>query len=180
MVVTLNRAITLQALGPEHAEALFTLVDTNREHLRAWLPWVDRTRRLADTQAYIRSTMTQAGRGLGPTFAVFCDGQLAGVNGFHPLLLEHRWGGIGYWLGAAFSGRGAAITSTRYLLDIGFHEFNLNRIEIRCAVGNSRSARIPQQLGFALEGRLRQCEWLYDHFVDHEVYGLLRAEYRAR
>ncbi|MDP9371062.1 MAG: GNAT family N-acetyltransferase, partial [Chloroflexota bacterium] len=40
-----------------------------------------------------------------------------------------------------------------------------------------KSCAIPERLGFAREGTLRQVEWLYDHFVDHHVYGMLAAEW---
>lgn len=34
-------------------------------------------------------------------------------------------------------------------------------------------------MGFKEEGRLRQVEWLYDHFVDHVIYGLLADEWEG-
>ncbi|HLR53575.1 MAG TPA: GNAT family protein, partial [Pseudogracilibacillus sp.] len=40
------------------------------------------------------------------------------------------------------------------------------------------SSRIPERLGFQYEGRLRQAEWLYDDYVDHFVYGLLKEEWQ--
>lgn len=33
------------------------------------------------------------------------------------------------------------------------------------------------RLGFKLEGKLRQAEWLYDHYVDQVIYGLLAEEW---
>jgi ribosomal-protein-serine acetyltransferase len=53
-------------------------------------------------------------------------------------------------------------------------------VEIGCAPGNRKSCAIPERLGFTREGVLRQREWLYDHFVDHVVYGILAEEWRAR
>ena len=66
----------------------------------------------------------------------------------------------------------ACRTMTRHALG----ELKLNRVEIRCAVGNERSRAIPKRLGFSEEGRLRGVEWLYDHFEDHIVYSLLAGE----
>ncbi len=56
----------------------------------------------------------------------------------------------------------------------------LNRVEIRCAVGNQKSQAIPKRLGFVQEGVLRDAEWLYDHFVDHLVYAMLARDWVAR
>ena len=55
-----------------------------------------------------------------------------------------------------------------------FNELELNRIEIRTATENVKSAAIPHRLGFEQEGHLQQAEWLYDKFVDHFVFGLIR------
>ena len=53
----------------------------------------------------------------------------------------------------------------------------LNRIEIRCATQNVRSRAIPERLGFKEEGLIRDAEWLYDHYVDHIVYGMLESDW---
>ena len=34
-----------------------------------------------------------------------------------------------------------------------------------------------ERLGFKYEATLRQCEFLYDKYVDHAVYSLLSVEY---
>jgi ribosomal-protein-serine acetyltransferase len=68
----------------------------------------------------------------------------------------------------------------RFLVDYAFAELKLNRVEIRCATGNHKSRAIPERLGFKLEGTVRQAEWLYDHFVDHALYGMLASEWSQR
>jgi ribosomal-protein-serine acetyltransferase len=50
-------------------------------------------------------------------------------------------------------------------------------MEIHCAAGNARSRGVPERLGFQQEGVLRQTGWLYDHFVDHVMYGMLAMEW---
>ncbi len=65
----------------------------------------------------------------------------------------------------------------RALVGHAFTELNLNRVEIRCASDNARSCAIPERLSFRREGLLREAEWLYDRFVDHVVYGLIRSEW---
>jgi len=63
-------------------------------------------------------------------------------------------------------------------IDYAFNDFKLNRVEIRCAENNFKSRAIPQRLGFTKEGLIRDSEWLYDHYVDHIVYGMLAIEWK--
>ena len=57
--------------------------------------------------------------------------------------------------------------------------WELNRIEIRAAVGNARSRAIPQRLGFREEGTLREAERVGDRYLDVVVYSMLGSEWRA-
>lgn len=63
------------------------------------------------------------------------------------------------------------------LIDYGFHELKLQRIEIRAIQENLRSRAIPERLGFSQEGLIRQSIKLYDKFCDSVVYGLLASEW---
>ena len=65
--------------------------------------------------------------------------------------------------------------ATQVLVDIAFKEYKLNRVEILAAEQNHKSRAIPERLGFIEEGCLHEYEWLYDHFVDHIVYGMLES-----
>ena len=68
--------------------------------------------------------------------------------------------------------------SVKAVLHYAFENLKLNKIEIRCGVGNAKSRAIPERLGFKLDGILRDEEWLYDHFHDIAVYSLLASEWK--
>jgi len=51
----LDEQSELRLLQPHQAVALFALTDTNRKHLRRWLPWVDGNTTLKDTRVLIRA-----------------------------------------------------------------------------------------------------------------------------
>jgi ribosomal-protein-serine acetyltransferase len=63
------------------------------------------------------------------------------------------------------------------MLDYGFKDLGLNRIEIKCAVENLKSARVPEKLNFTKEGILRQAELLNGKFVDLYLFSLLKNEW---
>ena len=48
--------IKLEKLDPSHAQQIFSLMESNRERLREFLPWVDQTKTSQDTENYIKQT----------------------------------------------------------------------------------------------------------------------------
>jgi ribosomal-protein-serine acetyltransferase len=177
MRIELANNVALEPLSVAHSQRLYDLTEANRAHLRQWLPWLDHIQSLQDTAAFVQSVAQQSTRDGVPNVALFHHGKLCGVAGFHAVKKMHGSGSIGYWLAQGSSGQGVVSTAVRELLRIGFSELKLNKIEIHCAVHNLKSRAIPERLGFQYEGSLRQCEWLYTHFVDHAIYSLLVSEY---
>jgi ribosomal-protein-serine acetyltransferase len=169
----------LRLLEPRHAATLYALVDRNREHLRAWMPWLDDGYSVDSARAFLKSDLARIAEDGGFPAGIWSGGQLAGVIGFHAIDRLHRRTSIGYWLSADYQGRGLMTAACEALVGYAFGELGLNRIEILCATENRRSRAIPERLGFQHEGTLRQAEWLHDHFVDLEVYAMLAADWAA-
>jgi ribosomal-protein-serine acetyltransferase len=172
----INETLELQLLSTKHTEELFRLVDVNRDHLRNWLSWVDASKAPTDTESFIKSAIEQYASGKGPQYAVFYETAMCGVCGFHPFDLKNKTGGIGYWLSRAYTGKGIMTLSVRTLVEAGFSDYGLNRLEIVCATANASSRAIPERLGFRLEGVLREREYLNGRHVDHAIYSLLASE----
>ena len=65
----------------------------------------------------------------------------------------------------------------RHLCRIAVEERGMNRIQIRCAVGNIPSNAVPKRLGFTLEGTEREGELLTSgEYVNVNVYSILKKE----
>lgn len=160
------------------AERLFDLTVGSKETLREWLPFIDYTKSVADTQSFIQSTMKQFADNNGFQAGIWYDGKIAGVIGFHQINWSNKSTSIGYWLGNEYVGLGLMTKSVRAFVDYALNELELNRVEIRAAVENTKSRAIPERLGFTEEGCIRQAEWLYDHYVNHIVYGMLKEDWK--
>ena len=63
------------------------------------------------------------------------------------------------------------------LLDYGFTELDLNRIEADTDARNERSARLLERLGFLKEGLFRERCIVNDEISDSAMYGLLRRDW---
>ena len=169
--------LTLQKIKIDHAKKIYELTNKNRSYLREWLPWLDTIQEISDTKNFINSVSDDKAR--APHYAVTYNGSVCGVAGFHRLNIQNNIGELGYWLCKDFNGNGIITRAVVELMKIGFTEYNLNKIEIRCAENNLKSRAIPERLGFTYEATLRECEWLYTKYVDHAVYSMLASEFNA-
>ncbi len=171
--------LCLRLLDGRESHALFALTDKNRSHLRRWLPWLDRNTSAEDTRRFVEGTRERYANREALEAGLFHADRLVGMVGFNTVDWSARRAEIGYWLDADSQGKGLITRACSALIEFGFVDFDLNRLEIRCATGNARSRAVPERLGFACEGIMRQVEWLYDHFEDHALYALLRADWKG-
>jgi ribosomal-protein-serine acetyltransferase len=161
------------------AEELTALVRRDLAHLRPWMPWASERYSIEDAREFIRRQIRQYAEDQGFATLIFYSGRVAGSIGYNNIDWANRKTDIGYWLGAAYQGRGIMTRACRALVDYAFGELRLNRVEIYCAVDNHRSRRIPERLGFREEGTHRQAEWVHDHFKDLVSYSALAAEWKT-
>ena len=177
--IRVDEDIELRLVAERDASRIFALMDRDREYLREWLPWVDGTRSVADTEGFVQRSLDQMRRGEGFQVCIEHRGELAGVMGFVYLDPVNRRAEVGYWLGQAFQGRGTMTRACRALVDYGFHSLDLNRIEIRVDLDNRKSRAIPERLGFVQEALLRESVQDHGRFRDIVMYAKLRREWEV-
>ena len=178
--VEVGPGLELRALQPEHADVMFALVDAERAHLRVWLPWVDGTRAVTDTRAFLLDVCAKRAAGQTLAYGLWEGEALRGVLGFHDISASNGNLQVGYWLSREGEGRGLMTMSVAAMLSVAYDTLQMERVEIRCAVRNRKSWAIPERLGFSLEGVMRHFQRLHGEFVDMRVYSLLEREYRER
>lgn len=176
----IDEEVSLKLMNVNDAEKLFSLTDQSRQHLREWLPWLDFTTKQEDTKSFIEGCLRAFAENKSLNAVILHKGELAGTAGFNQINWSNKTAYIGYWLGSEFQGNGIMTKVAGALTALAFQEYNMNKVEIRAAVLNSKSRSIPERLGFVHEGTIRQAEWLYDHFVDHAVYGMLAEEWKQK
>jgi ribosomal-protein-serine acetyltransferase len=167
----------LRLLEESDAEALVRVIETNRAYLSEWLPWVEATPNDVEARRdFIRRARQQVEDDNGFHAAIVDADEIIGVVGFHGVDWRNRSTSIGYWLAADRQGHGTMTEAVRALTQHAFEVWNLNRVEIRVATANVRSAAIPRRLGFAEEGVLREAERHGDAYEDLAVYALLARD----
>ena len=173
----IDERTVLRPVESRDAEGLFAATEANRSHLREWLPWLDAVLSVEQTREFIRASIERAERTGAFTALIESDEEICGVVGYNSIDSTNRACEIGYWLATAHVGKGLMTRACTLLIEYAFGTLQLNRVNIPAAIGNRRSRAIPERLGFHQEGVIRDAEWLYDHFVDHAIYTLLRADW---
>jgi RimJ/RimL family protein N-acetyltransferase/Flp pilus assembly protein TadD len=175
----INERIELKLMEHQHGEELWRLLEANRDYVGQWLPWVHTVKSISDVDRLISVWRQQHDANRGFYAGIWFQGRLCGTVGYLLVDWENRWTALTYWLDEAQQGKGIMTAACGALVEHGFESWKLNRIVIECATENKRSRRIPERLGFKLDGVTRECEWLRDHFVDHACYSRLRSEFKG-
>ena len=173
-----EEGLALRLLELRHAEALFNLIDQNREHLSYWFHDVAETKTVENCKTDIQEALEKFSKGEAFQLGIWLDGALVGALGARDISSLFRSAEIGYWLAESYQGRGVMTRVCAHICTYLFEERALNRIEIRCSETNERSRAIPERLGFTLEGKLRQMGYTKDGLVDYLIYGLLAEDWR--
>ena len=74
-------------------------------------------------------------------------------------------------------GKGLGRACTRFVIEYGFDELNLRRIQLDVLATNDRAMKLYRSIGFVEEGRLRQAQWRQGKYVDVVLMGLLSEDY---
>ena len=176
MKTNITDNITIREVRISDSQKIYNAIHLHREYLQEWLPFV--TFLTAEEEKAFLSSVLRVPRARRDLVYILEQGKaICGLAGFHFSDAPNRRTEIGYWLLPAYRGKGIVTNTVRYLCQWAVRERNMNRIQIRCAEGNTPSNAIPQRLGFHLEGTERDGELMYTKkFVNLNVYSILKKE----
>ena len=133
-----------------------------------------------DSMAYIQRCLADD---WGPiTFAVEHrrEARVIGVVDIRILSRFWRIGEIGYTLSRHYWGQGFNVEAGRLLLEYGFKQLGLRRIQAVCDTANRRSYRTMEKLGMARERFLGGERMPDSHSADRFVYSIFWREWQRR
>ncbi|MFO8021795.1 MAG: GNAT family N-acetyltransferase [Perlabentimonas sp.] len=177
IIIKIEPEIELKQLEQSDSKDIFTTIDSQREYLGKWLPFVKFTKEISDTEKFVSSVVNASDDCKEFVFAIRKKGRFIGLVGFKDTDKLNQKIEIGYWLSEKYQKQGIITKSVEKLCDFAFNNLGMNRIQIKCAVNNMPSKRIPQKLGFKFEGIERDGELLTGNvFTDIEVYSKLKCD----
>lgn len=178
-IIIVDHNIKLEPTNELQAPQLFAAIDNNRIHLSRFLPWVADMQTVADLKEYLKNAEILCQQKKEASFAIIFEGVAVGRIGLHHLNMQNKMGAIGYWLNKDAQGKGIMLKSCKAVINYGFRDLGLHRIEIKAAVNNLKSQAIPVKLNFVAEGTLRQAEFVNNQFLDLFLYSMIRDEWQT-
>ena len=173
--IRVNSQIRLEIIKPSMAQQIFETIDRDRKYLRNWLPFIDSTRQVSDTENFIKS-ITNKSNSRDIIYSIWYKEEFAGLVGFKDTDWINRKTEIGYWLAEKMQGKGVITSCVERLIKHAFQKLKLNRIQIKVAENNSKSASIPKRLNFVFEGIERAGEKHNNQYLNLETYSLLKRD----
>jgi [ribosomal protein S5]-alanine N-acetyltransferase len=89
---------------------------------------------------------------------------------------RHRRGEMGYWCGAAYRGHGFMTEAARAVMQFGFEQLGLHRVQASHFPRNPASARILEKIGMRREGLLREYVQKNGQAEDVIYYAALKSD----
>ncbi len=106
------------------------------------------------------------------------DGSPIGTCGYHKWSRRDHKAEIGYDLSPFAWGQGYMSEAIKRIVEFGFDEMDLNRIEAMVYPENAASLKLLERHGFVREGLLREELCRAGVYYDHWLLSLLRREWQ--
>ena len=140
----------------------------DRHSAPAWPPLVRALRRAARSGSMLPFTVEYGGRLVGQ---VSVSGVVHG---------SIRSASVGYWVDAAFAGRGIVPTAVALVVDHCFAAVGLHRIQVDIRPENAASLRVAAKLGLRQEGYFERFLDIDGAWRDHVIFAVTVEELAGR
>jgi ribosomal-protein-serine acetyltransferase len=178
--IDLRDDVYLRTVREQDADGVLELVTRNYDHLRTFMEWAKPDYSDEDAKDWIEKSVREGEKGNVLNLLICSGGMIIGTIGFAYFDHDAKVTEIGYWIDGQEQGRGIMSHAAEKLVDLAFEKLGMNRVQIRCADANTRSAAIPRKLGFVEEGRQRRHVVRDGKTYDFLIFRLLRDEWLSR
>ena len=164
-----------EADAPELLQAISETIDA----LKPWMPWAKPGMTIDEAYENCRNAEAafEAGSDHRLHLLLRDSSTLIGASGLHRIDWTVPKCEIGYWVRAGHGQRGYITEAVRAIARFALSDLGMCRVEIRMSTTNLRSRKVPERLGFKLEGILRnEARELDGTLRDTCVFSMLKGE----
>lgn len=137
--------------------AMFEAIVESRAELVPWMAWASKNQHVDETEEYVRRAQANWLMRTALPMLVYrkSDGSFVGGSGLHHIEWDVPAFEIGYWQRTKCRGQGYITEAVNGLTAFCREVLGARRIVIRCDTLNTRSKRVAERAGFALEATVR-------------------------
>ncbi|MCK6602567.1 MAG: GNAT family N-acetyltransferase [Bacteroidetes bacterium] len=170
--------ISLRRLTRKDSLILFRAIRDSIPSLHPWMPWATLSYQESDTLAYLAWTEKAWEDKSDFSFGIFDNeiGNLTGGCGLNQFDWLNLKANAGYWVTSARTGSGIATEAARLVVQFGFSDLGLHRIEILASSENLASLSVARKTGAAYEARLKDRVLLNGKWHDGDLFSLINPE----
>ncbi len=161
------------------AKIIFSVVDSNREHLRKWFHFEKKTLKVEDTLRYVFGVQQKYQEKKEAVYGIYLEDEYIGNISVFDIDEKNSSGEIGFWMSSEYTNKGYMQEAIHLLEKQAFKKAGINRLQIRCDEENQKSFNLAKKCGYKLEGIARELQY-NEHFNDFRniaVFSKLKSEY---
>ncbi len=150
--------IYLRSRLPGDGPVVHAAIMASMEALQPYMEWASPNQTVEESEIFARKMYAKYIAREDMVYSIYRkeDDVFLGSTGYHRINWAIGRFEIGYWGDTRYGGQGYITEAAALLTSFAFDTFRANRIEIRCDRDNIASRKIPERLGYQLEGILRK------------------------
>lgn len=162
--------IALRVLALNDFLPLWLLIESNRDYLKQWLPWVETTTSIEKTRYFVQGALLYAKQNREFHWGIFKRELLIGLIGLHHVDWNHFSATLGYWLSEDQQKQRIMTSCIQALLPFLHQDLHLRTVEIHVSSKNISSIRVAQNSGFLYRETIPRAEQLNKNWQDHFIF----------
>ena len=168
--LNINSQLYLKAATPLHTQALFELIEAERENLQKFLDWPNKIQSLTDCESVIREMSLFNIGGQKYFCFIFQKGKLAGSLALSRIDYTNKKAELGFWKSRQRLSKQDMQIATEEFIKIAFQKLDLHRMEMHTLSANFAAKDLAQRLKFQQEAVLKEAIYRNDQFWDLEIW----------
>lgn len=153
-----SERLDIRCPDPSHAAELHTAIEESLNEIQPWMPWATGDQTIEGCADNLREAQQayRTGKDLRLNLFLRGSGTFVGGSGLHRINWDVPRFEIGYWVRTSLACRGLITEAVERIARFAFEDLEANRVEIRMSSRNTRSRRVAERAGFAIDTILRK------------------------
>jgi len=171
----LETDISIRPYRLDDAAALHEAAMESVWEVRPFMPWCRPNLRVDEGRRWIEAQVSAFKTAKAFEFVIVGQGNhFLGGCGLNQIDEENHRANLGYWVRSSGTGRGVATGAVRQLVEWGFSNTALVRLEIVVSTQNAASLRVAEKSGALREGVLKKRLLLHGTWHDAVIFSFVR------